>query len=221
MTTIAVIPLRGGSKSIPLKNIKDIAGKPLCRWVIEAAVGCRSIDEVWVSTESDLIAQVVRGFGYPVGVHDRPVDLAADETSTEAVMLEFLARHPCDTLVTIQATSPLLTAGDLAAGIAAFRAQDMDSLLSAARIRHFFWSDDCVPLNYDPISRPRRQDWSGTLKENGAFYVCRADRFADCKCRLFGKIGIHEMDPVAAAELDEPEDWLLVERLLRGHEAAA
>jgi N-acylneuraminate cytidylyltransferase len=63
VTYVAFIPLRGGSKGIPGKNIKPIAGKPLCRWTIEAAAEAARIDRVYVATDSQEIASVVRSFG--------------------------------------------------------------------------------------------------------------------------------------------------------------
>jgi N-acylneuraminate cytidylyltransferase len=214
MTIFALIPLRGGSKSIPLKNIKPIAGRPLCHWVLEAANGSRMIDEIWVSTDSQSIANVASSFGARVRIQDRPPEFATDEASTESVMLHFLDQHPCDTLVTIQATTPQLTTRDLDSAIAAFRAGDFDSMLSAVRTHHFFWADNGIPLNYRPEHRPRRQDWLGTLMENGAFYVSDSAGVLEHRCRLFGKIGIHEMDATAAVELDEKDDWERVERVL-------
>lgn len=214
MTTFALIPLRGGSKSIPLKNIKSIAGRPLCHWVLDAALNCRMIDEIWVSTDSQSIANVASSFSPQVKIQDRPPMFATDEASTESVMLHFLDLHPCDTLVTIQATTPQLTALDLDSAIATFHADGFDSMLSAVRSHHFFWSDDGIPLNYKPEQRPRRQDWPGTLMENGAFYVSKSAGVVEHRCRLFGKIGIHEMDASAAVELDEKDDWERVERIL-------
>ena len=61
----AFIPVRGGSKSIPLKNIKEIAGKPLVYWTVKAACDCPAIDKVYVSTDSELIKNKVCGFNLP------------------------------------------------------------------------------------------------------------------------------------------------------------
>jgi N-acylneuraminate cytidylyltransferase len=121
---------------------------------------------------------------------------------------------PFDVLVTIQATSPLLTSHDLDRALAQFHEQPLDSMLSAVRTKRFFWNDDATPINYDPLHRPRRQDFRGTLMENGAFYITRHDILEQHQCRLGGKIGIYEMDESTAVEIDEPEDWVLVERLL-------
>ena len=214
MITLALFPLRGGSKSIPKKNIKPLAGKPLAAWGLEAAVRARQIDAVYVSTDSDEIAEVVQGLGIGVQVIHRPVEYATDEASTESVMLHFLREVTCDLLVTIQATSPLLAAQDLDRAVAQLHQQRLDSMLSAVRTKRFFWNDDATPINYDPLLRPRRQDFPGTLMENGAFYMTRRDILQRYQCRLGGKVGIYEMDESTALEIDEPEDWERVERQL-------
>jgi CMP-N-acetylneuraminic acid synthetase len=214
MTTVALIPLRGGSKSIPKKNIKPLAGKPLSAWTLEAATGASLINAVYVSTDSEEIAEVVQGLGLGVKVIFRPAEFATDEASTESVMLHFMREVPFDVLVTIQATSPLLIAQDLDRALVQFQAQRLDSMLSAVRTKRFFWSDDATPINYDPLHRPRRQEFAGTLMENGAFYITRRDILELHQCRLGGKIGVYEMDESTAVEIDEPEDWVLVERLL-------
>ncbi len=103
---VALVPLRGGSKSIPGKNIRPIAGKPLCAWTLEAACGASCIQEVWVSTDSEEIARTIRALGLPVQVLMRPAELATDTASTESVMLHFVEQVPCDVLVTLQAPPP-------------------------------------------------------------------------------------------------------------------
>jgi len=214
MKLIALIPLRGGSKSIPKKNIKSLAGSPLSAWVLKAAATCAKINAVYVSTDSEEIADVVLGMELGIQVIMRPAEYATDEATTEAVMRHFLSQVDCDVLVTIQATSPLLTNKDLDQALDQFLMQKLDSMLSAVRTKRFFWREDATPINYDPLYRPRRQDFDGTLMENGAFYITKHEILQQYSCRLGGKIGIYEMDESTAVEIDEPEDWERVERLL-------
>lgn len=214
MSIVALVPLRGGSKSIPQKNIKNIAGKPLCAWCLEAAVESRMFDAVYVSTDCMQIAEVVEGLGLGVKLIFRPAEFAADESSTESVMTHFMSQLSFDVLVTIQATSPLLEARDLSKALIQFKAEKYDSMLTAVRAKRFFWDDQFNPINYNPASRPRRQDFCGTLMENGAFYITKRGVLELYNCRLGGKIGVYEMDPSSAIEIDELEDWEPVERLL-------
>jgi N-acylneuraminate cytidylyltransferase len=214
MKILALIPLRGGSKSIPKKNLKEIAGKPLFAWVLEAALKCTFIDSVYVSTDSVEIADMVNSLYLDANVISRPNKYATDESSTESVMLHFLSQMDFDVLVTIQATSPLLLVQDLDRAIIQFKADQLDSSLSAVRTKRFFWNNDYTPINYDPLHRPRRQEFQGTLMENGAFYITRREILDRYQCRLGGKIGIYQMDESTAVEIDEPDDWGRVERLL-------
>ena len=219
MNIVALVPLRGGSKSIPKKNIKLLAGKPMSAWSLAAASNAALINSVYVSTESEEISNIVDGLNLGVKLISRPAELSTDEASTESVILHFMTLIEFDLLITIQATSPLLQSSDLDQAICQFNLEQLDSMLSAVRSKRFFWSDNASPINYKPTDRPRRQEFKGTLMENGAFYITKRQILDKYKCRLGGRIGIYEMDEASAIEIDEPEDWDRVERvLIRNHQ---
>ena len=107
-TTIAFIPIRGGSKSISLKNIKKINGRPLVYWVLDATVNCEEIDKVIISTDSDEIKEVVTKYGSnKVEIIARSKAVSTDTASTESVMLEFASKYDFEDIILVQATSPL------------------------------------------------------------------------------------------------------------------
>jgi len=216
--TVAFIPLRGGSKSIPLKNIKLMAGKPLAFWTIKAALDCQTIDRVVVSTDSETIRQELSFIKSPkLSFFERSPETATDTASTESAMCDYFSQNSCDQIVLIQATSPLLTKDDLEGGLKALKTQNFDSVLSLVRLKRFLWSEkngQAEPRNYSLSIRPRRQDFEGELFENGAFYITSHSLFLKSKCRLNGKIGFYEMDPDSFVEIDEPSDWSIVESLL-------
>jgi len=209
----ALLPLRGGSKSIPQKNIKSFCGRPLCEWVLRAASRVPAIESIWVSTDSDRIEQVVRDVAPHVRVHRRPEMLGGDLTSTEAVVADWLERCRIENpfVITLQATSPQTTSEHLVAALDHFEAERADSLVTGVRTHRFFWRDDGRPLNYDPAARPMRQSWSGTFMENGAFYVSTRERLLAGAARLHGKISLYEMDASCAIELDDSDDWVRLE----------
>lgn len=211
---VSLIPLRGGSKSIPYKNIKAIAGQPLCYWVLKAAARSKYIDEVWVSTDDKKIKDVVRSLGLGVRVIDRPAEFATDNASTESVMLHFAEHVGFDILNLIQATSPLTTSEDLDKALEKFEAGNFDSLVSGVLLKRFFWTPDGTPLNYDPHRRPRRQEFEGTIMENGAFYLTKRTVLEQYRNRLGGKIGVFQMPDKTGLEIDESADWSLAEKHL-------
>ena len=215
MRWVAYMPLRGGSKSIPGKNIRGLAGRPLFAWALGAAVESGCFDEIWVGTDADEIRrEVEQSFGDRVRLFARSAATCSDEASTESAMLEFAATVGFDVLCTIQATAPLTLPADIRAAQRLFQDSGADSLLTATRVRRFYWNDRGQPLNYEPAHRPRRQDFAGTLMENGAFYFTRRSVLEAQHCRLGGSICIHEMPAESATEIDEPQDWAVVERLL-------
>lgn len=216
---VAFIPVRGGSKSIPMKNIKLLAGKPLVHWTIEAALGCEAIETVFVATDSAIIAECVNSLGNNrVKVIGRSQETCTDTASSESALLEFCASAECSHVIFIQATSPLLTAADLCAAWDKYQNNHFDSLLSLVRQKHFIWQEEpdgtAAPINYHPLKRPRRQDFSGYLMENGAFYISERTRILDSGCRISGTIACYEMPEETYIDLDEPIDWLVTEQLL-------
>lgn len=216
---IAYIPVRGGSKSIPFKNIKSIAGRPLVYWSIKAACECEEIDEVYVSTDSGVIRDVVMSFNLEkVKVVDRSEQSATDTASTELGMLEFAKTLDFTNIALIQATSPLTTANDLKKGFDLKKKHGVDSILSVVRQKRFIWKDEskgyAAPINYNYLERPRRQEFDGFLAENGAFYITGRSALLKTNCRISGNIKTVEMPAETYVELDEPEDWHVIEALL-------
>ena len=221
MKTIAFIPVRGGSKSIPLKNVKSFCGKPLVYWTARAAQYTKEIDEVIIGTDSEEIKKTVLAFGFnKLKVYDRSKVNAADSSSTESVMLEYLNGvnlNSLDTFVLIQATSPFLSETDLSKGILQLKNSKSDSLLSCAIVKRFFWNKEGMAINYDFKNRPRRQDFEGTLIENGAFYINTVSNILKFGNRLSGNIEIYQMPEYSMTEIDEPDDWVYAEYLMKKH----
>lgn len=218
---IAFIPVRGGSKSIPLKNIKPFCGKPLVCWNIEALENCDLVDEVIVATDSDKIEEVVRERHYKkTSVYRRSAENASDTASTESVMLEYInAKKLSGNIVfmLVQATSPLTQTKHFEEALSLYEAGKYDSMLSCVRNKRFFWNTDGTPHNYDYRKRPRRQDFDGMFMENGAFYINTVGNIIRDKNRLSGKIGIYEMPEYTSIEIDEPDDWTILEQLMDKH----
>lgn len=222
---VAFIPVRGGSKSIPLKNIKEICGKPLVYWVVKAACECKYIDKVYVATDSEKIKECVEKLKKEeailkkVEVIGRTKESATDTASTEYAMLEFAKEIDFDNIVLIQATSPLLESEDLDKGFEIFEEDGVDSVLSAVRQKRFCWGKDkngyAHAVNYDVFNRPRRQEFEGYLVENGAFYISSKKKLLQSKNRVSGNIKIIEMKEDSFFEIDEPADWLIIEALMK------
>mmetsp|Transcript_71087 Transcript_71087/g.141246 ORF Transcript_71087/g.141246 Transcript_71087/m.141246 type:complete len:241 (+) Transcript_71087:72-794(+) len=218
---VALIPARGGSVSIPLKNIKELDGRPLIDWTIQAALASGCFKDVYVSTDHEGIAAVAERSG--ARVHWRDPETATSTASTELAMVDFAKKQPdFDVLCLVQATSPLTTPQHFQEAVAQFNKFSADSLVTAVRAHRFMWCVDPVTgeakaKNYNPESRPRRQDWDGELIENGAFYLTSKSLFDRTSCRLGGKMVLYEMPEHTLTELDSSVDWEIMEGLCKQH----
>ncbi len=219
MSTVAFIPVRGGSKSIPLKNIKPFCGMPLVYWTAKAANDSQYVDKVIIASDSGKILRTAESFMLPkVLLYERDPANAQDNSSTESAMLEYISRAGLsddDIFILVQATSPLTSSKDIDGAMRLYAETGADSLLTCSRTKRFFWNEDGTPINYDFMRRPRRQDFRGTLMENGAFYISSVKAVRESGCRLSGKIAVYEMAEWCGIEIDEPSDWVMAEDLMR------
>ena len=198
---LGVTPARGGSKGVPRKNVRVIGGKPLIAWTIEAALAARRIDRYVVSTEDDEIATVARRCGAEVLM--RPPELAADDVDTLAVLQHALASGPADTLVLLQATSPVRDVDLVDRCIERFLREGADSLATGFV---------CTQTEYGKNDR-RRQDIEGFFCDDGNVYVMRADlvRAGD---RYGARIERAVLDRDQNIDIDDEFDLWLAGRVL-------
>tara|TARA_R110001599_G_scaffold60939_3_gene169267 strand:+ start:35279 stop:35968 length:690 start_codon:yes stop_codon:yes gene_type:complete len=224
MKNLAIIPARKGSKGIPNKNIKKIAGKPLIAWTIESALQSKNVSRVIVSTDCEHIAEISKQYGAEVPFL-RPAYLASDTSATEPVVshtLKWLKEEDYyipDNIILLQCTSPFRNKKSIDNAINEFTISQADSLLSLSEFWHFLWENKSEPCAlYDFNNRPRRQDVnteSIKYKENGSIYITKTSMFVKHKNRLCGKIASYVMSEAESFEIDNQLDWLILESILK------
>lgn len=220
---LAVIPARGGSKGIPRKNVRMVAGRPLIGWTIRAARAATRVDRVVVSTDDREIADVAAEYGAEVVW--RPAEISGDAASSESALLHTLAElertegYTPELLAFLQCTSPLTAAQDIDGTIAQLIDANADTSLTVTPFHYFIWKDDgdggAAAVNHDKAVRPRRQDRDPQYLETGAVYAMRTQGFLKSKHRFFGKTVSYVMPAERVFEIDEPRDLIVVESLLR------
>jgi CMP-N,N'-diacetyllegionaminic acid synthase len=218
---LCVIPVRGGSKGVPRKNLLDVGGKPLVVWTIEQALAVPDLD-VLVSTDDEEIAEVARAAGARVPWL-RPAELAQDTTPTEPVIRHAIdevskERGRPEAVMLLQATSPVRLPGTLARAMQQFQDTGVDSMVGVVPQAPFIWQATEPPTAaYDVNARPRRQDLTReTLRyrETGSLYVTRPEIYEQYDNRLGGRIGLFIMDEVEGIDIDTELDVALAEKLL-------
>lgn len=229
MRVLCVIPVRGGSKGIPRKNLKPIAGKPLVAWTIEQALdavreleGQHTLD-VLVSTDDAELAQIARDYGAQVPFI-RPAELAQDTTATEPVIehaIDFYtqAGQRPDAVMLLQATSPVRLPGTLARAIRQFAESDSDSMVGVIPIGPFIWAATEPPTaQYEVTARPRRQELTRETfryRENGSMYITKTELYETIHNRLGGKIELFMLDEVEGVDIDAMIDFTVAEHQLQ------
>ena len=216
--TISIIPARGGSKSLPRKNIKKLLGKPLIAYTIEAAKKAKKLGRIFVSTEDKEIAKVAKKYG--AEVIDRPIELAADDTPTYKVLQHAVRKiGNVETVVTLQPTSPIRDPKDIDRAIEMLK--DNDSVASVCEIDyHPYWTKKIesgllVPFVASDKEYYRRQDMPKAYRLNGAIYVTKSNVIM-VKNSIFGeKVIPLVMDEMHSIDIDTELDFLAAEAALK------
>ena len=222
--TVAIIPARGGSKGIPLKNLQKVAGISLLARAINAAQASPSIDRVIVSTDHDGIAAEALRAGAEVA--HRPAEIAGDTATSESALIHTLSTldEDFDITVFMQCTSPFIDSASIENAVRTVRDDDADVVFSAVEDHSFLWrlDDDtqAVAVGHEASFRPRRQDRAKHFNETGAFYVMRTSGLIEHEHRFFGRIGIEEVPPEHAREIDDMSDLTLVRAIASTQETA-
>ncbi|HEX4812944.1 MAG TPA: N-acetylneuraminate synthase family protein [Nonomuraea sp.] len=213
MRVLAVVPARGGSAGVPLKNLALVGGVPLVTRAVRACLRAELVDQVAVSTDHARIAETARAAG--ALVVDRPEELSGATASSESAVL-----HALDTLgedpevvVLVQCTSAFIDPGDLSEAVRKVLDGEADSVVSGLPTHEFLWTSAGVGVNHDPAVRQRRQDREPQFRENGAFYVMRTAGLRAHGHRFFGRTAVQAVPPQHAIEVDNPEDLELVRAL--------
>lgn len=226
MKIFAITPARGGSKGVPRKNIKPLAGKPLLQHTVDAAQACPRIDRYIINTEDDEIRSTAKALG--VETQSRPEDFWYDNTFQEVDrLLQWSVRDleekgaVIDIVVLLYATAPLRKTEHITKCIDLVQNRGFDSALTLVEDRSYIWerkgseSNEVMPVNYDPAKRgPNQKEGWNQWVENKAVYVMKRDLLMETGCRLGGRVGFVEMSKLDSIDIDTLDDFKLAERIL-------
>ena len=219
---LAVIPARGGSKGVPGKNIRPLAGRPLIAWTIAAAGQAPELDRVIVSSEdADIIATAKAWGGEAPFV--RPADLARDDTPGMAPVLhalDMLAPETYDYVVLLQPTSPLRAGADISAALQLCLESNAPACVSVSAPEHAPWwmfrlnADRHLQALFPKDAIPaRRQDMPEVYALNGAVYVAKVPWLQEHKSFLTPQTVAYVMPRERALDIDTELDFAIAEAL--------
>lgn len=225
MRPLVIIPARGGSKGIPHKNIKELEGKPLICYTIDAARKFTTDDNICVSTDDDAIIKVVEAYGLRIPFK-RPGYLATDNAGTNGVLLhalDFYERkgNQYDMVVLLQVTSPFRRAEDVIEAVKHYDDSiDMVTSVMPAKCNPYYdgFEDDAgglLVISKGDGSIERRQDAPRVWQQNGAVYVINPLQLKAKGLAGMTKIRKYVMDELHSVDIDNMLDWKIAEIMLK------
>lgn len=221
---LVVIPARGGSKGIPYKNIKPLAGKPLICYSIDVARQFTTDDNICVTTDDDKIIEVVENYGLKVPFK-RPDYLATDICGSNEVIQhawKFFAEKGkrYDAVLLLQPTSPFRKVEFLKEAVALYDDSiDMVTSVKPAACNPYYdgFEEDSDGLLY--VSKgdgtiERRQDAPDVWQQNGSIYVINPVSLMEKGLSGFTRIRKYAMEEYYSVDIDNPFDWKVAELVI-------
>ncbi|MEK3994162.1 acylneuraminate cytidylyltransferase family protein [Psychrobacillus sp. FSL K6-2365] len=219
---LAIIPARGGSKGVPRKNIRNLAGKPLIAWTIEEAKKSMYIDRLILSSEDNEIIETAKDYGCDIPFV-RPVHLAKDTTSgIEPVLHALREIEGYDYVVLLQPTSPLRIVEDIDGCLENLIETKSPACVSVKEpMNSPYWmytlnsEEKMVPLIEQDSLTKRRQDLPDVYALNGAVYVAEVNWLKQSKSFLTSDTVVFIMPNNRSHDIDTEDDFLWCEWLMR------
>ncbi|MBD5224022.1 MAG: acylneuraminate cytidylyltransferase family protein [Bacteroidales bacterium] len=224
MKSLIVIPARGGSKGIPHKNIKELHGKPLIYYTIDAAREIALDNDICVTTDDEFIIQKVEEYGLKVPFK-RPDSLATDQSGTYEVLLHALEYYESqgkeyDNIILLQCTSPFRKGHHIREAIKKYDL-DCDMVVSVTETKsnpyyNCFEEDEAgyLKLSKGSGNYHRRQDCPKTWEYTGAIYIINTKALKEKPLSKLKKIRKYEMDNIHSVDIDTPFDWNIAEYII-------
>jgi len=222
---IAIIPARGGSKRLPGKNIKLLAGKPLIAWTIEAALESNVFDRVFVSTDDEEIARISKQFGAEIPFM-RPTELASDTATTNDVITHLVDwfdkshSQQVSNIAILQPTSPLRNARHIKESMDLMHKRSAKAVISVCELDHPIQFCNTLGINgsmdgfIKPDNNKRTQDLETFFRLNGAIYLFDRNCVGDLDNLYSNGTYAYVMNRKSSIDIDTEEDFKLARFLL-------
>ncbi|WP_375202122.1 acylneuraminate cytidylyltransferase family protein [Hyphococcus sp.] len=218
----ALLPMKAHSARVTSKNFRDIAGKPLFRWVLDEMAASPAIDKIVINTDARAILadNGLKDGDYDgkVMIRDRKPEICGDFVSMNLVLGDDIENVASDYYLMTHTTNPLLSRATIEKLIEEFLSAEKqnraDSLFTVNRHQTRFYAPEGAPINHDPANLIRTQDLPPYLEENSVCYLFTGKSFAKTGARIGEKPILFETPRLESVDIDEPSDWFMAESLL-------
>jgi len=217
---VALLPMKANSERVKGKNFRELAGKPLFKWILDSLLAVGEIDKVVINTDArHILAENGLVESDRVVIRDRKPGLCGDMVSMNLILADDIQAFDADTYIMTHTTNPLITSETIRAGLKTLADNpDKDSLFTVNKFQTRFYRGDCSAVNHDPDNLLRTQDLEPWYEENSCLFYFTQESFMTTKAR----IGKHPLmmvtPPLESLDIDEPQDWEMVAALAEYNE---
>jgi len=213
---VALLPMKAHSERVSGKNFRDLAGKPLFRWILDTLLSIDVIDQVVINTDArKSLEDSGLVDGGRIRIRDRKQELLGDFTSMNLILQDDIEAVPADIYLMTHTTNPLLGSGTILKALDKFLAEKSghDSLFTVNRFQTRFYREDLTPVNHDPDNLLRTQDLEPWYEENSCLYIFTPKSFGATNARIGKQPMMFEIPKLEAIDIDENEDWIMAAAL--------
>lgn len=218
----ALLPMKAHSARVTSKNFRDIAGKPLFRWILDTMASLDEIDQIVINTDArNILSDNGLNDGDYHGkvlIRDRKEEICGDFVSMNLVLADDVANVPSDYYLMTHTTNPLLRGETIKEMVRAYldglKSNAADSLFTVNSHQTRFYTSEGEPINHDPANLIRTQDLPPYLEENSVCYLFTGESFAKTEARIGEKPMLFTTPPLESVDIDEKPDWFMAESLL-------
>ncbi|QQS07603.1 MAG: acylneuraminate cytidylyltransferase family protein [Fibrobacterota bacterium] len=212
--------MKANSERVRGKNFRDLAGKPLFRWVLDSLLEVPAIDQVVINTDArEILAGAGLVSGGRVLVRDRKSEICGDFVSMNLVLADDVAEVESDIYLMTHTTNPLLPASTIGDALGKFAvmlgAGSHDSMFSVNKVQTRFYRQDGSAVNHDPANLVRTQDLEPWFEENSNFYLFTRDSFLGTSARIGKRPAMYDMRRIESVDIDDADDWAVAEALAK------
>ncbi|MDB2331067.1 acylneuraminate cytidylyltransferase family protein [Alteromonas sp.] len=212
---VALLPMKANSERVKGKNFRDLAGKPLFKWILDELLAVEEIDTVVINTDARNILEK-NGLveTQRVMIRDRKPELCGDTVSMNLILADDIEAVEADTYIMTHTTNPLISAKTIKEGLQKFQSDTLhDSLFTVNKIQTRFYREDGSAVNHDPDNLIRTQDLEPWFEENSCLFYFSKESFSKTKARIGETPLMMVTPPLESLDIDESHDWEIVAAL--------
>lgn len=213
---IALLPMKANSERVKGKNFRPLAGKPLFRWILDALLSDKNIDQVVINTDAkDILLANGLVESDRVLIRERKPELCGDLVSMNLIIEDDIANTDAETYLMTHTTNPLISGATITKALQEYseNLDEYDSLFTVNKVQTRFYKQDMTPVNHNPDELIRTQDLEPWYEENSCLFIFSAESFAKTKARIGAKPMMYITPALESIDIDEPDDWEMASAL--------